>query len=206
MTNVFEEVRARVPTRRVALDYGLQIDRNSVARCPFHNDSHPSMKIYNDGFKCFACGAHGDSVTLVAKLLDCKPIEAAQDINRRYGLGLSIGQPETAVQRRQRLEAQRAREAAQAAEQADQATVSAIWRAWLDIRRLYHRWVIDFEPTGGTLDNADPRYIEAIQNIDTVDYILDRLETDGTQDKLQSCRDFQRRLNKTHERIGLLQA
>jgi DNA polymerase len=28
--------------------------------CPFHDDHSPSCVIYADGFKCFACGAHGD--------------------------------------------------------------------------------------------------------------------------------------------------
>jgi hypothetical protein len=30
--------------------------------CPFHADSTPSLKIYDDHYHCFGCGAHGDRV------------------------------------------------------------------------------------------------------------------------------------------------
>lgn len=30
--------------------------------CPFHDDSTPSLHVYNDHFHCFGCGAHGDAV------------------------------------------------------------------------------------------------------------------------------------------------
>jgi DNA polymerase I-like protein with 3'-5' exonuclease and polymerase domains len=30
--------------------------------CPFHDDSTPSLHIYDDHFHCFGCGAHGDAV------------------------------------------------------------------------------------------------------------------------------------------------
>jgi CHC2-type zinc finger protein/Toprim domain-containing protein/DNA polymerase family A len=30
--------------------------------CPFHDDSTPSLQIYDDHFHCFGCGAHGDHI------------------------------------------------------------------------------------------------------------------------------------------------
>ena len=39
------------------------IGRDGKICCPFHDDAHPSCHIYPDGFKCFACGAHGDHIT-----------------------------------------------------------------------------------------------------------------------------------------------
>jgi hypothetical protein len=30
--------------------------------CPFHDDSTPSLKIYDDHYHCFGCGAHGDRI------------------------------------------------------------------------------------------------------------------------------------------------
>jgi DNA polymerase family A/Toprim domain/CHC2 zinc finger len=32
------------------------------ARCPFHDDTTPSLQIYADHYHCFVCGAHGDQV------------------------------------------------------------------------------------------------------------------------------------------------
>jgi DNA polymerase len=31
-------------------------------RCPFHDDTTPSLQIYSDHYHCYACGAHGDQV------------------------------------------------------------------------------------------------------------------------------------------------
>ena len=39
------------------------IGRDGKICCPFHDDAHPSCHIYPDGYKCFACGAHGDHLT-----------------------------------------------------------------------------------------------------------------------------------------------
>ena len=38
------------------------VPRNGLIRCRFHDDSTPSLKIYDDHFYCFGCGAHGDHV------------------------------------------------------------------------------------------------------------------------------------------------
>ena len=43
--NIFTEVKSRVSAAEVAKTYGLKINRNMMAYCPFHDDKHPSMKI-----------------------------------------------------------------------------------------------------------------------------------------------------------------
>lgn len=43
----------------------LEIKRsgtNSVSKCPFHQDSSPSLYIYSDHYHCFACQAHGNII------------------------------------------------------------------------------------------------------------------------------------------------
>ena len=54
--------------------------RHWIARCPFHEDGgRPNLVLYPDGgFKCFACGAHGDVFDLVAKLDDIPLPEAVR--------------------------------------------------------------------------------------------------------------------------------
>lgn len=58
----------------VAIALGLHVDsRQGASRkaiCPFHDDHSPSMSLYKnngtaDNFHCFACGAHGDVVSLI---------------------------------------------------------------------------------------------------------------------------------------------
>ena len=53
LMNVFEAVKDRLSTREAAEYYGLKINRNGMACCPFHNDKNPSMKV-DHRYHCFA--------------------------------------------------------------------------------------------------------------------------------------------------------
>ncbi len=68
MYNVFAEIKERVSMQEAARFYGLQTDRRGMACCPFHNEKTPSLKVYDDHFYCFGCGATGDCTGFVAKL------------------------------------------------------------------------------------------------------------------------------------------
>ena len=57
--------------------------------CPFHDDRHPGMKLNEDYFYCFGCGATGDVVDFTARLLDLSAYEAAQRLAADFGLDTS---------------------------------------------------------------------------------------------------------------------
>ena len=76
--NLFENVKAVVTVRQAAEHYGLKVGRGNMACCPFHNDHTPSMKLNEDYFYCFGCGATGDVIDLVARLFNLSNYEAAQ--------------------------------------------------------------------------------------------------------------------------------
>ena len=59
--NIFQLVKQAVTTRQAASFYGLNIGRNGMCRCPFHNDHTPSMKV-DERFHCFGCQADGDVI------------------------------------------------------------------------------------------------------------------------------------------------
>ena len=65
--NVFEAVKQSVSTREAAAFYGIEVKRNGMACCPFHDDKNPSMKV-DQRFHCFGCGADGDVIDFTAKL------------------------------------------------------------------------------------------------------------------------------------------
>ena len=99
-----------------------------MAHCPFHGtDQHPSMKLYPNGFKCFTCGEHGDVIDLVAKLLGLPPVDAAKELNNRYGLGLTIGRAATPQERRKQKQAAEQRRKKQALTQALDAWETRAW-------------------------------------------------------------------------------
>lgn len=61
---------------------------NYEAVCPFHSDTKPSLKI-NDSkgvYKCFACGAAGDSIKFVQDYKSLDFIEAIKDIAGNLGM------------------------------------------------------------------------------------------------------------------------
>lgn len=59
-----------------------------VTRCPFHEDHSPSLVIFQNGWRCFGCGEHGDGVDLVARLYGLHPLDAARMIARDFGISL----------------------------------------------------------------------------------------------------------------------
>lgn len=65
--SIYEAVRSKVNLRMAAEKYGMDIGKNSMVRCPFHDDRTPSMKLNNKYYYCFGCGAKGDVISLVAE-------------------------------------------------------------------------------------------------------------------------------------------
>lgn len=84
--NIFEEVKENVSVRQAAEYYGVKVNRNRMSRCPFHEDRNPSMKLNEDYYYCFGCGATGDVIDFVAKLFDLSQYEAAQKVANDFGI------------------------------------------------------------------------------------------------------------------------
>ena len=53
-----------------------------VALCPFHDDSNPSMRIFDSKghYHCFACGAHGNAINYVMQTQSLKFNDAVKQI------------------------------------------------------------------------------------------------------------------------------
>lgn len=84
--NLFETVKASVSVPDAAKMYGLQPNHHGMVRCPFHDDRHPSLKLNEDYFYCFGCGATGDVIDLTARLFALSPYEAAKKLAADFGI------------------------------------------------------------------------------------------------------------------------
>ena len=82
----FELIKQVVRVPEAATYYGLQVSRNGMACCPFHDDRYPSMKLNEGYFYCFGCGATGDVIDLVAKLFGLSSYEAAKKLAHDFGI------------------------------------------------------------------------------------------------------------------------
>lgn len=108
----FPAVKAAVPMDVVLEHYGIE-QKRGFAICPFHDDRHPSMRVYRDGFYCFVCGTGGDTIKFVSRMEGVKNAQAAKVLADIGGLTFADGgdyrSRETARKRAQerRLKAER---------------------------------------------------------------------------------------------------
>lgn len=79
---LFQKVKDAVTMQQTVEYYGLKVSNKGLCLCPFHRDTHPSMKIYPNGkgFYCFVCGAGGDPVKFTALFRGISNLEAAKEL------------------------------------------------------------------------------------------------------------------------------
>ncbi len=69
--------------------------KNFVGLCPFHDDSTPSLNVSQEKqiYKCFACGAGGNSFTFLRDIENISFIEAVRQLADRAGIALPDAKP-----------------------------------------------------------------------------------------------------------------
>ena len=159
--NVFEAVKQSVSTREAAEFYGIKVSRTGMACCPFHDDKNPSMKLNEEYFYCFGCGATGDVIDFTAKLFNLSPKEAAEKLAQDFGLIYDSQAPPRRRYVRQKTEAQKFREDRQ-----------RCYRVLSDYYYLLKKWEVDNSPRTPE-EEPHPRFVEAIQKKTYVEYLLD---------------------------------
>lgn len=80
-----ETIKRIVTMPDLADRYGVTV-RRGMCCCPFHGERHPSMKIYPDGYHCFACGAHGDVISWVMQFDGMGFNRACERLCELYGI------------------------------------------------------------------------------------------------------------------------
>ena len=83
---MYEKIKAAVSLKDAAESYGLTVSRNGMARCPFHDDHSPSLKLNEDYYYCFGCGEQGDVIDFTAKLFGKSRFWAAKKLELDFGL------------------------------------------------------------------------------------------------------------------------
>ena len=159
---LFESVKAAVSLRQAAEHYGLRVLRNGMTCCPFHKDRHPSLKLNEDYFFCFGCGASGDVIDFTARLFGSSLKDATEKLAADFGI--SADAKPVAVRRNpSRLEELRCR------------------RALTAYLHLLKKWKTQYAPNtpGGSLDD---RFVESCQQYDRIAGLLEMLdEASSTQ-------------------------
>ena len=190
--SIFEAVKQSVTVREAAQMYGIEINRSGMACCPFHDDKNPSMKLNEEYFYCFGCGATGDVIDFAARLYNLSPKEAAEKLAQDFGLAYDSQAPPRRRYVRQKTEAQKFKE------DRDHA-----FRVLADYFHLLRKWETDYTPKTPE-ENPHPRFMEAIQKKDYVGYLLDFFLEDTPDEQRLWIAEHQSEIANLERRVKIM--
>lgn len=176
--NIFETVKSSIPVRQAAEYYGLQICKNNMTCCPFHPDKHPSMKLNDDYYYCFGCGATGDVIDLTARLFDLGKFEAAKKLASDFGIDPDNPPTAAALAKPKHKMIRAFREDEQ-----------YCFRVICDYLHLLESWQKLHAPR--TPDEPlDDRFVEACQMKDYIEYLADILTVSDLELRVTTTKEL----------------
>ena len=170
---IFEAVKSTVTPRMAAEHFGLSVSRNGMVCCPFHNDRHPSMKLNEDYFYCFGCGAKGDVIEFTSKLFGITAMEAVQKL--RADFGVQEDKPSILT----KLNLYRT--------QADNERLC--FRVLREYLQILQDWKVRFSPQTPE-DDPDDRFVEACHMLECTQYMLDLLMIGSPEERTELVNDM----------------
>lgn len=173
--NLFESVKAAATVRQAAEYYGLEVNRGNMVCCPFHNDRTPSMKLNEDYFYCFGCGATGDVIDLAARLFDLSKYEAVQKLAADFGIS---GEKPSVLAKLKRGKTQAEAE-------------RHCFRVLRDYFGILQDWKEHCAPQSPE-DPIDPRYAEACHMLERIGNMLDILACGTPKERAEVVADLQK--------------
>ncbi|MDB0511451.1 toprim domain-containing protein, partial [Ralstonia solanacearum] len=197
-----DKVLAAAELPEVARRLGMDVEQrgaNLIARCPFHEDTRPSLVLYpRDGgqhshYHCFSCHAHGYAVDLVKKTQGLEFRPAIEWLARSLGIPPQPG----AAGRAATKEAPREDALAFAQRVFDQRHNETAFVKWCETRRFDRKFLFDFGlrclPVGSSLvgalrNESFGRRQELIDGLESVGLLV-RLRPERTPD-LQTSIDL----------------
>ena len=193
--DLFTQIKMAVSVKEAAEYYGLEVNRGNMICCPFHNDRTPSMKLNEDYFYCFGCGAHGDVIDLVARLFDLSKYEAAQKL--AYDFGIDPDKPPAAAA---------LRKPKYPLAKVFQKEELHCQRVLCDYLHLLGNWKVQYAPKSPD-DTIDDRFVEACQMLDYIEYLADILTFGELEVRVKTVDMLQKdgMIGRLEERLGRLE-
>ena len=154
--NLYETIKAAVTTRQAAESFGIGVSKHGMAKCPFHDDHNPSLKL-SKRYYCFACGESGDVIDFTAKFFGISVHSAAIKLARDFGIDprppteLNIPIPD--------------------AEPFQEEELPCIFSLSRDLQE-YRRWKREFAPEDPN-EPYDDRFVVACRNLSHTECLLD---------------------------------
>ncbi len=178
--NVFESVKENVTARQAAEMYGIRVNRNGMACCPFHDDKNPSMKV-DKRFHCFGCQEDGDVIDFVAKLYGLNSLGAAVKLAADFGIDYdSKGRASPRPVKKKLSEELRFKQAG-----------LQCFRILSDYNHLLEKWKTEYAPKEPK-EEWNPLFVEALQKQPYIEYLLDILLTGTAEEKAELIRGYRK--------------
>ena len=173
--DLFTQIKMVVSVKEAAEYYGLEVNRGSMICCPFHADRTPSMKLNEDYFYCFGCGACGDVIDLAARLFGLSGYDAAKKLAADFGI---VEQKPSVLRKLKRSKSQAELE-------------SRSFRVLGDYLQILQDWKTHCAPQSPE-DAIDPRYAEACHMLERIENMLDILAFGTPQERGEVVADLQK--------------
>ena len=175
----FQTVKNAVDTRTAAEHYGLTVRHNGMTCCPFHDDRHPSMRIYDNNhsdsrYICFGCGETGDVIDFTAKLFGLTKIEAAQKLSQDFGI-TEITATKPSIIRKIHYPTE---------------NIHHTFRILSDYIKLLEGWQTRYKPKSPD-DEIHPRFMTALNELEKLRYYQDVFITGTKEEQIQLSKELQ---------------
>ena len=170
---IFEAAKSMVTPRMAAEHYGMTVARNGMVCCPFHDDWHPSMKLYHDHFHCFGCQANGDVIEFTSKLFGITPLEAAQKLAASFGI----------------REARPSMLAKLKTYQTQAENEKLCFRVLREYLHILQDWKKQYAPQTPQ-EEPDERFVEACRMLECTQYMVDLLAIGSSQERAELVKDM----------------
>ena len=181
--DLFTQIKMAVSVKEAAEYYGLEVNRGNMVCCPFHADRTPSMKLNEDYFYCFGCGASGDVIDLAARLFGLSNYDAAKKLAADFGI----------TEQKPSILAKLQRGASQAEAE------RRCFRVLRDYLQILQDWKEHCAPQSPE-DVIDPRYAEACHMLERIGNMLDILISGTPKERAEVVADLQK-----DDRLGLME-
>lgn len=199
--SLIREVKERANIVKVAELYGLKLNRAYKCVCPFHKEKTASLSIspQKQIWKCFGCGKGGDSISLVSELLNINALEAAKSINYTLGLGLDPNQKSNYFEINKYKNKQKTEEIFKQWE-------NKTFQLLCDYLHLLWKWEEEKAPKNME-EEPDDLFVEAMHNKDYIDYLIDSIFINGTnEDKIWFWKHEKKVVRRIESRVRTFRA
>lgn len=175
MSYISDKVKESVSPMEVAKRLGIHLNRKGFALCPFHTEKTPSCFFdpWPGGrFHCYGCGADGDSIALVKKVLNVEYKDAIQELNKMFNLGVLDEKTYDKSANNDYMLAKMIKKRKQAIREYEEKPFDL--NEALDRHCRYHQ---ELKSHPASWEEMSDLFIEALQNMDELSYKID-LEID----------------------------